>query len=31
MDLESVLAEAVERGASDIHLKLGRPPMVIAS
>jgi twitching motility protein PilT len=28
MHLDSVLAEAVALGASDIHLKLGRPPLV---
>src|ERR1700751_5833655 len=28
MHLDSVLAEAVKLGASDIHLKLGRPPLV---
>ena len=28
MDLDSLLARAVELGASDIHLKLGRPPML---
>ena len=28
MHLDSVLAEAVSLGASDIHLKLGRPPLV---
>jgi twitching motility protein PilT len=28
MQLDSVLAEAVKLGASDIHLKLGRPPLV---
>ena len=28
MQLDSVLAEAVSLGASDIHLKLGRPPLV---
>jgi twitching motility protein PilT len=28
MDLDQLLARAVEFGASDIHLKLGQPPMV---
>jgi len=28
MHLDHVLAEAVGLGASDIHLKLGRPPLV---
>jgi twitching motility protein PilT len=28
MDLDILLAEAVRLGASDVHLKLGRPPMV---
>jgi twitching motility protein PilT len=28
MHLDSVLAEAVKLGASDVHLKLGRPPLV---
>jgi twitching motility protein PilT len=28
MDLNALLQSAVERGASDIHLKLGRPPIV---
>ena len=28
MDLDSLLARAVDLGASDIHLKLGRPPML---
>jgi twitching motility protein PilT len=28
MHLDSVLAKAVELGASDVHLKLGRPPLV---
>jgi twitching motility protein PilT len=28
MDLDTLLARAVEMGASDIHLKLGRPPML---
>ncbi|HWB21717.1 MAG TPA: PilT/PilU family type 4a pilus ATPase [Gaiellaceae bacterium] len=28
MNLDSLLAEAVRLGASDIHLKLGRPPLV---
>ncbi len=28
VDLNALLAHAVDRGASDIHLKLGRPPMV---
>jgi twitching motility protein PilT len=28
MDLNALLARAVETGASDIHLKLGQPPMV---
>ena len=28
MELDSLLARAVELGASDIHLKLGRPPML---
>ena len=27
MTLDSVLRDAVDRGASDIHLKLGRPPL----
>src|SRR4051812_40269797 len=28
MDLESLLADAVGMGASDVHLKLGRPPLI---
>ena len=28
MELDTLLARAVELGASDIHLKLGRPPML---
>jgi twitching motility protein PilT len=28
MDLDALLLHAVERGASDIHLKLGRPPVL---
>jgi twitching motility protein PilT len=28
MDLDTLLARAVDLGASDIHLKLGRPPML---
>jgi twitching motility protein PilT len=28
MNLDSLLAEAVRLGASDVHLKLGRPPLV---
>jgi twitching motility protein PilT len=28
MDLDALLADAVRAGASDIHLKLGRPPLV---
>src|SRR5438270_1375797 len=28
MDLNALLADAVRSGASDVHLKLGRPPMV---
>ncbi|MHB8644031.1 MAG: type IV pilus twitching motility protein PilT [Gaiellaceae bacterium] len=28
MNLDSLLAHAVETGASDIHLKIGRPPML---
>jgi twitching motility protein PilT len=28
MDLNALLARAVEAGASDIHLKVGRPPMI---
>src|SRR6266851_9309751 len=28
MNLDALLAEAVSAGASDIHLKLGRPPIV---
>jgi twitching motility protein PilT len=28
MDLDALLAEAVAAGASDVHLKLGRPPLV---
>jgi twitching motility protein PilT len=28
MNLDTILAEAVRLGASDVHLKLGRPPMV---
>jgi twitching motility protein PilT len=28
MDLNALLARAVEAGASDIHLKIGRPPMI---
>jgi twitching motility protein PilT len=28
VDLESILGAAVDRGASDVHLKVGRPPVV---
>src|SRR3954451_14971430 len=28
VDLEKILSAAVERGASDVHLKVGRPPVV---
>ena len=28
MELNQVLRAAVDRGASDIHLKVGRPPVV---
>jgi twitching motility protein PilT len=28
MDLDALLLHAVERGASDVHLKLGRPPVL---
>ena len=28
MDLNSLLRTAVDRGASDVHLKAGRPPVV---
>jgi len=28
MNLDTLLAEAVRLGASDVHLKLGRPPMI---
>src|SRR5438477_10693090 len=28
MDLEPILRTAVERGASDVHLKAGRPPVM---
>src|SRR3954447_17620310 len=28
MDLNSLLSTAVERGASDVHLKAGRPPLL---
>jgi twitching motility protein PilT len=28
MDINALLADAVRAGASDIHLKLGRPPIV---
>ena len=28
MDLDALLADAVRAGASDVHLKLGRPPLV---
>jgi len=28
VDLEKILAAAVDRGASDVHLKVGRPPVV---
>ena len=28
MDLELILRTAVERGASDIHLKAGQPPVI---
>src|SRR6266699_1113351 len=28
MDLNSLLADIVERGASDLHLKFGRPPVI---
>jgi len=28
MNLDALLAAAVQAGASDIHLKLGRPPLV---
>ncbi|MBV8395393.1 MAG: PilT/PilU family type 4a pilus ATPase [Actinobacteria bacterium] len=28
MNLDTLLADAVQRGASDIHLKVGRPPLI---
>src|SRR5439155_16791981 len=28
IDLDGILSAAVERGASDVHLKTGRPPIV---
>src|SRR5512132_1521375 len=28
IDLDKILSAAVERGASDVHLKAGRPPIV---
>ena len=28
MNLDELLARAVEAGASDIHLKVGQPPMI---
>ncbi|MBX6370175.1 MAG: twitching motility protein PilT, partial [Rhodospirillales bacterium] len=28
MDIHALLARAVDLGASDIHLKLGRPPVL---
>ena len=28
IDLDKILSAAVDRGASDVHLKAGRPPIV---
>ena len=28
MDLNSLLRSVVDRGASDVHLKVGRPPII---
>ena len=28
VDLQAILHTAVDRGASDVHLKVGRPPIV---
>jgi Tfp pilus assembly pilus retraction ATPase PilT len=28
MDLNTLLRTAVERGASDVHLKMGQPPII---